>query len=436
PPGWGFGGEVMDASKLIDRFADPDLDDSSWSSAARFDVPVHVVTPQVVETNRVHEIIHPVSITRMEDGSWLADMGKNFTGGTRMVFPVLPKGHEVILRYSDHLTEGRNPLFNMQIDRFISSGAEAEFQTRFNYHAFRYLKIENLPFEVRKEDIAGQLIHTDFTEALTFSCSDETLNRLHELFSYTLKCLTLGGKIVDCPHHERLGYGGDGNACTTTAQMLYNLSPLYTTWLTHWADCQLPDGSMPHTAPSYWRSGGGPYWCTFIVKAAWETYLNYGDVRVLETAYPYMLKWLKFVEAYSPETLLQPWPENHQRGWYLGDWATPEGIDQTDPRSVNLVANCAIIDSYDKLIKIAGVLDKLSDANQFEEKKTELVQAVHAAFYNPESATYGTGVQVDLAYPLILGVVPDSLKEKVTRSLISEALEIRNGHFATGLVGL
>lgn len=436
PPGYGFGGEVIDAGKLQDRFADPELDESNWSGVSVFEVPDHQVTPQVVETNRMHETIDPVAITIEEDGNWLVDMGKNFTGGTRILFPAMPKGYEVTLRYSDHLSDGENGLFNMQIDRFISSGYEEVFQTKFNYHAYRYLKIEGLPEEIRTMEIAGQLIHTDFGQGTTFSCSDQALNRLNELFAYTLKCLTLGGKIVDCPHHERLGYGGDGNACTMTAQTLYNLSPLYTTWLTHWADCQLPDGSMPHTAPSYWRSGGGPYWCTFIVKAAWETYLNYGDVRVLESAYPYMLKWLKFVEAYSPETLLQPWPENHQRGWYLGDWATPEGIDQTDPRSVNLVANCAIIDSYDKLIKIAGVLDKLSDVIQFEEKKTELTQAVHDAFYNPESATYGTGVQVDLAYPLILGIVPDSLKEKVSRSLISETVEKRNGHFATGLVGL
>jgi alpha-L-rhamnosidase len=436
PPGYGFGGETVDDGKLVDHFAETDLDDSDWSMAASIEVPEHLVSPQVVETNRVHEIITPSSIEKLGDGSWLVDMGRNFTGGTRIVFPALPVGHEVTLRYSDHITDGNNELFNMQIDRFISSGREAVFQSRFNYHAYRYLKIENLPVEISLEAIEGQLIHTGFQEAATFSCSDENLNQLNELFAYTLKCLTLGGKIVDCPHYERLGYGGDGNACTITAQTLFNLSPLYTTWLTHWADCQQPNGSMPHTAPSYWRSGGGPYWCTFIVKAAWETYLNYGDIRVLEMAYPHMLKWIDFVDAYSPEVLLQEWPEDNQRSWYLGDWAVPEGIDQEDPRSVHLVANCAIVDSYDKLVKIARVLDKPSDANRFDQKRKILSDAIHDAFYHPESATYGTGVQVNLAYPLALGIVPDSLIETVTQSLVNETLEMRRGHFACGLVGL
>jgi alpha-L-rhamnosidase len=436
PPGYGFGGEVMDAGQLIPGFSDPELDDSTWKKAAGFEVPDHMVTPQVVEANRVHEIITPVSITRMEDDRWLVDMGKNFTGGTHISFPVLPKGHEVTLRYSDNLIDGDNELLSMQIDKFISADDTADFQSLFNYHAYRYLIIENLPVEINKEAITGQFIYTDFGEGSTFLCSDETLNQVHDLFAYTLKCLTLGGKIVDCPHHERLGYGGDGNACTPTAQTLFNLSSLYTTWLTHWSDCMEPDGSLPHTAPTFWRSGGGPYWCAFLVKASWESYVNYGDSGVLRTFYPIMLKWFEYVQKYSPNILLEQWPETRQRGWYLGDWAVPDGVDQQDPRSVGLVSNCAILDSYDKMVKIATVLNKKEDAKLFTERKSELSAAVHSKFYNPDNATYATGSQIDLSYPLILNIVPDSLIGKVTQSLMSETLQNRKGHFATGLVGL
>jgi alpha-L-rhamnosidase len=262
------------------------------------------------------------------------------------------------------------------------------------------------------------------------------LNQIHDLFAHTLKCLTLGGKIVDCPHYERLGYGGDGNASTMTAQTLYDLYPLYTTWLTHWADCNGPDGDMPHTAPTYWSSGGGPYWCTFIIKAAWETYLNYGDKRILETFYPNMLSWLGYVQKYSPKVLLEEYPTTENRNWYLGDWATPEGIDQRDPRSVGLVTNCAIVDSYDKMIKIARVLNKIADMEDFIEKKNVLSNAIHSEFYNSELATYGTGVQIDMTYPLLLDIVPDSLKGKVTKTLYSRIFETDKGHLATGLVGL
>ena len=119
PPGYGFGGEVVDANKLINGFSDPELDESEWSPATLLQVPIHLVTPQVVETNRAYETIDAVSIKQVEEGTYLVDMGKNFTGRVTIQFPALPNAQEVSMRYSDHLTEGNNELFNMQIDRYM-----------------------------------------------------------------------------------------------------------------------------------------------------------------------------------------------------------------------------------------------------------------------------------------------------------------------------
>jgi alpha-L-rhamnosidase len=105
---------------------------------------------------------------------------------------------------------------------------------------------------------------------------------------YTLRCLSLGGYLVDCPQLERLGYGGDGNASTMTAQMMFDLAPLYANWLQAWGDCIREDGGMPHTAPNPYPAGGGPYWCGFIISATWKTYLNYGDSLLLKKYYPVM----------------------------------------------------------------------------------------------------------------------------------------------------
>lgn len=106
----------------------------------------------------------------------------------------------------------------------------------------------------------------------------------------------LGDKtyLVDCPQIERLGYGGDGNASTITAQTMFNMAPLYNNWLQAWADVIREDGSMPHTAPNPYRAGGGLYWCGFIISASWNTYQNYGDAGILEKktypGYLYMLE--------------------------------------------------------------------------------------------------------------------------------------------------
>ena len=108
------------------------------------------------------------------------------------------------------------------------------------------------------------------------------MNAIHNMIHKTVKALTLGGYMVDCPHLEKLGYGGDGNASTPTFQTMYNVSPLYMNWLMAWADSQREDGDMPHTAPNPNRAGGGPFWCEFVIIASWQTYLNYGDTRMME----------------------------------------------------------------------------------------------------------------------------------------------------------
>jgi alpha-L-rhamnosidase len=253
---------------------------------------------------------------------------------------------------------------------------------------------------------------------------------------YTLRCLSIGGDLVDCPTIERLGYGGDGNASTETAQIMFNMNPLYTNWLQAWADCIRDDGGMPHTAPNPYSAGGGPYWCGFIITASWETYLNYGDTSILEKYYPVMQKWLGYVDKYSVNGLLKRWPDNDYRGWYLGDWATPTGIDQMAESSVDLVNNCFVAVCYDNMQKIAQVLGEKEDAKLYTQKKTKLQEQIHQHFFDSAKNSYATGTQIDLTYPMLAGVVPNELIHPVTQKLFNETENNRLGHFACGLVGI
>jgi alpha-L-rhamnosidase len=217
---------------------------------------------------------------------------------------------------------------------------------------------------------------------------------------------------------------------------MFNLAPLYANWLQAWGDCIRDDGGMPHTAPNPYPAGGGPYWCGFIITASWNTYLHYGYSLILQKYYPVMQKWLGYVEKYSPNGLLEPWPDTDYRGWYLGDWATPTGIDQTAEASVNLVNNCFITVCYDNISKIAQTLGKTDDATRYSGKRDLLKKLIHQAYFDPSKNTYATGTQIDLAYPMLAGVVPDELVSPVAQSLIRETENNRSGHLSTGLVGI
>lgn len=432
-----YGGEKVNASLLLTDLTSASLDGTEWNKIFTVADNGNEASPQTTEMNSITDILKADTVIAAGDGKWLIDMGKTLTGWVEIRFPALKKGQELVMEYSDHFEKDGILKDQGQQDLYLSAGKPGEFfHNKFNYHGFRYILISNLKSQPVKDDITGYLIHTDYRLASSFECSDPDLNKIHNMIFYTLRCLSLGGDLADCPQIERLGYGGDGNASTLTAQTMFDLAPLYSNWLQAWADCIRDDGGMPHTAPNPYPAGGGPYWCGFIITASWKTFVNYGDIRVLEKYYPVMQKWLGYVEKYSPNGLLEPWPETDYRGWYLGDWAVPEGTDQTDKSSVNLVNNCFISVCYETMQKIAGVLGKTEDAEKFSAKKDQIRKLIQNHLYDPARHIYGSGSQIDLTYPLIAGVVPDSLSGIVRKNLFSEVEINHKSHFACGLVGI
>jgi alpha-L-rhamnosidase len=149
-----------------------------------------------------------------------------------------------------------------------------------------------------------------------------------------------------------------------------------------------------------------------------------------------MQKWLGYVEKYSPEGLLEPWPETDYRGWYLGDWAVPEGTDQTDKTSIKLVNNCFISVCYETMQKIAGLLGREADAEKYKAKQDHIRELINSKLLDSGKKIYGSGSQIDLTYPLLAGIVPDSLINAVRKNLTDEIEITHNGHIACGLVGI
>ncbi|MBR5296477.1 MAG: family 78 glycoside hydrolase catalytic domain [Parabacteroides sp.] len=437
-----FGGERVDANQLLSDLTSSTLKAADWSPVKEVSIPEHQVSPQMVEFNKCQKEIHPIAYHTEGDTAWIFDMGTNLSGWTKIKFPPLKKGQQIRISYCDFLDEnGKFREIQFQNiyheDYYIANGKGNEtFMNKFNYQAYRYLRIVNLEKAPKLSDITAYLIHTDYEGASTFACSDNDINAIHDMVQYTLRCLTLGGYMVDCPHLERLGYGGDGNASTLTAQTMFNLSPLYLNWMQAWADCMREGGSLPHTAPNPYKAGGGPYWCGFMISASWHTYVNYGDRRLLERYYPYMQQWLGYAEANSEKGLLKTWPNTEYRNWFLGDWATPEGIIQTDPASIDVVNNSYLVICYETISKIAKVLGKEADIPTYQAKAEALKQCIHKNYYHPEKKSYSTETQIDLIIPMLAKVTPKEEVSHVENTLYQVTENRFKGHLSTGLVGI
>ncbi|MGX8683502.1 MAG: alpha-rhamnosidase, partial [Bacteroidales bacterium] len=271
-------------------------------------------------------------------------------------------------------------------------------------------------------------------ESATFICSDQRLNKVHDLIKYTLQCLAFSGYMVDCPHLERMGYGGDGNSSTMTLQTMWDVRDTYHNWLTAWEDAMDSIGSLPYVAPAF-RTGGGPYWSGFIIKAPWRTYLNYGDRTLIDRHYEQMKLWLSYVDRYSPHGLLEPWPEEG-RTWFLGDWLAPTGIE-VGGESALFVSNCFIAECLADMKQMALLKGLNADAQQFEARRNRLVADIHQAYFHPESQTYALGTPLDLSYALLQNIPPDSaITQAIREKLLADCHDKYNDHIAVGLMGV
>ena len=385
---------------------------------------------QEFKGNRIVDTLIFLSYEMEPDSSLVIDFGRVVTGWFNAVFSPMEAGTAVSMEYLDH--RDAKPPFT-ETDIYISDGEGQDiFQNRFHMHAFRYVRIKGAGLVAAR---ALQISAVNPKEGATFECSDPRLNAIHDMVKYTLSCLTFSGYMVDCPHIERMGYGGDGNSSTMTLQTIWDVHDTYLNWLRAWEDAMDSTGDLPYVAPAF-HTGGGPYWSGFIVKAPWRTYLNYGDHSLIHRYYSDMKRWLEYIERHSNDYILQPWADNERHSWFLGDWAVPEGVDKGG-ESVLHASSCFISDCLADMVQMARMTGHEEDAVRFAEWRQSLKAAIHRHFYHPETHTYANGTPLDQCYALLMGIPPDSITAAaVETKLINDCHYKYRDHIAAGLMGV
>ena len=145
--------------------------------------------------------------------------------------------------------------------------------------------------------------------------------------------------------------------------------------------------------------------------------------------YPAIKKWVELAQSKTVDGLQQKFCG----GWYLGDWASPRGVNDKGNAEVFIAAYMSYV--LEQAAKLADVLDKTADADTFRQWAAERRIATHKKFYDAQSGKYGSGDQVTYVLPLAAGVVPKDLCAKVFEGF-EETLMVKNsGHLSTGLSG-
>jgi alpha-L-rhamnosidase len=465
--GWSwhnFGGQHLDAGRFISNWARAGLDLAGWSPVAAAAAPAGAGVWHAAPANHIGERIAPVSVTPLAEGRYEIDFGRNLSGWLELKLPALPAGRLVQMHFADRLfPDGiqASPIGNIaisgqscvkfdrvggghnsyqtyrQTSEFVSGGQPGEmFRNRFNYAGFRYVVVEGLERAPAKADAVALLVESALADAGAFACSDPLLNRIHTVNRWTQRCLNLGSYYVDCPTRERMGYG-DGQVAIQGMMMNFDAASFYAKWAQDWRlGLEMRRGYLPYVAPPFEKGGGGPPWPGGIARIPWEHYLHYGDPAVLEENLDGARKYCEYLDGRATDDVLRAWGGGVE---FIGDWVPPgRGMDtQNWPNKemAELFCNCFRVHLWQLVEQMSSALGRTAEAGHARQRADAIRAATHAAFYDAAHHRYVIDEQIYYAFPLLIGVTPDSERAAVLDNLVRCIVEKNKGHLDTGMLG-
>ena len=459
PWGWcGTGYEKIDARMMIPGWNEVGCSIGTWRPVEEYTGPTGISTAQSCLPSRITKVIPAVACVALDDHTAEYDFGTNLSGWFHLRMPQLEAGKTITMHFADKRFQSREgddtpagkikpaldptkidtakgPAYyqtNNQRTEFISAGKPGEeFCNKFNYEGFRYVIVQGLPAKPSLGDAEALFIESNLEPAGSFECSNTLFNRIHQVNLWTIRCLNLGGYMVDCPHRERMGYG-DGQNGIDSHIMNLDASAFYGKWAIEWLDAQDPltgksvQYSPPnHADPSCWFLWGG-----MVDVMPWKAYNYYGDRRLLERAYDDMVRYpAKYIDSYYAGGGIQ------RNGGDSGcDWVTPSN-GMSAPPGTELFVNCYRVYLSDLLAKSADVLGKTDDAKRHRTRSQQLKALINTAYYNKTAKLYDSDRQLSQAMPLLMGVVPQELREPVLKQLEDMIMVKNKGHLDTGMLG-
>lgn len=430
-----YNGETYDARLEMPGWTTASFDDSNWGKVTKLDHPKNIlIAPQGVPVRAVEEI-EPIEIITTPQGETVFDMGQNMVGWVRLTVNG-NRGHTVTLKFAEVLDrDGNFYTDNLRAakvtDYYILKGdGEEVYEPTFTFHGFRFVKIENFPGTPQLDDITGVVIYSDMEPTGDFACSEPLINQLQHNIQWGQKGNFLDVP-TDCPQRdERLGWTGDAQVFAPTAAFNFNVAPFYIKWMKDVAADQGPDGKVNHVVPDVLNgAGGSTAWADAAIIVPWQTYLAYGDKRILEVQYPSMAAWVNYMKGRAGDDLL--WIGD----FHYGDWlafATTRSDYPGATTEKDLIATAYFSYSSGLLAKIAKVLGKTADAAMYSDLSERVKQAFINEYVTP-SGRLVSHTQTAYSLALAFDLLPQNLISKAAEYLAGDVQKFK--HLTTGFVG-
>ena len=424
-----YDGETYDARQETPGWDRPGFQDSAWQPASLIDGPKGVLSAQMMPPMRVVDSIVPFKVSAPKPGTYVYDMGQNFSGWVELRVKG-PRGTAVRLRHSELIyDDGTLNIENLRKARATDvyvlrgDGDEEIFEPHFTYHGFRYVAVPGFPGAPRLDSIRGKVVHSAVKPTGGLEFSKPILNQLQRLILWGTPS-NLVSIPTDCNQRdERMGWMADAHLYGETAMLNFDMAAFYTNFLRDIHDSQADDGSVPDTVPRarYAQGPADPAWGSAYPLFVWYMWEQYGDRRILEQHYDGIKAWANFLRSRSSDGVVD--------FVKYGDWVPV--VKTPGP----LVSTFYYYYSADIVAHAAEVLGKTADAEAFRNLQAQIRDGFHRRFFDKDNKYYGNGTQTSQVLPLFLDMAPKDARGPAGGHLRNDITYYQNTHMTTGIIG-
>lgn len=428
--------------------------DTDFRVVPKYDQPVKLVegpkgalVSQVETPPRIVETVEPVSLSE-KNGVWTFTFDREFMGFVDLKTSG-PAGTRITLKTIQAIAgNGYGP---KKFSCVLKGEGEEHFAPRQTYVTMQRVEVSGLARPPVLSDLKGIRISGVGVVSGDFSCSDETLNWLHQCARRSQ-----ANYVTTRPNdstREFNAYSQDIQSTFWSAMWLFDSRTMYERWEYDFLDGQNDQGNFPYVCPpasfSY-SNYNGLWWAGSLVWLPWEMWQRTGDDRLLRESYPGMKRYVDFLTTKT---------KNGLHDWGLDDWMAPEAA----PRPI---VNTPAAFLFAKIVsRTAEMLGKSGDATKYAQLAETILQKYNATFLDRATGIYGipgwvckpatgslgatpkypplchetwwTGdrpcTQAGQVMPLALGMVPEGMRPAVEQALVRE-IAAHDNHLSTGFV--
>ncbi|PAW93839.1 alpha-rhamnosidase [Mucilaginibacter sp. MD40] len=432
-----YTGEHYDAREEQPGWNTINFNDTKWKPAVNRQAPSqNVVAQAMVPIKNVQEI-QTVALNKFNHKDYVFNLGRNIAGVSKLTV-IGKEGTIIRLKHGERLqkdghvdqsnidmhyrpTDDKDPF---QVDIFILKGSGSEtFMPRFNYKGFQYVEVTSSePIELSQNSLTGYFMHSDVKQVGYLHTSNPVINKIWAATNNSYLS-NLFGYPTDCPQREKNGWTGDAHIAIETGLYSFDGITVYEKWMADHRDEQQPNGTLPAIIPTPgwgYDWANGPDWTSTIALIPWNTYLFYGDTKILSDNYERIKRYVNHINDLYPTGLTT---------WGLGDWVP---VKSKSP--VEMTSTAYYFADVTIAAKIAAILGKKDEQVLYAALADKIKNAFNHKYLNPNTGSYNTGLQTELAVPLYWGMVPENYKAR-TATLLAQRVKADNYHLDVGILG-